>query len=377
MNLLFVDQYSSLGGAQQCLVDSLIGVLDHGWQASAALPGDGPLIGRVRSMGVDVIGIRSGPYAAGSKSVVDLGRYVFDTASQKRVLSHLLNERPFDLIYANGPRILRACVQAASGAVPVLFHAHNYLAQGYAAGIAGRSIRQGEVTVAACCQFVARPLASYVTAGNLHIVANGVSEVPYRRHDVHLGRRIGLIGRIAPEKGHLLFTEAARLVAKEMPETVFVVCGSAEPAQTAYFSQVRRSATGLPFEFIPWQERIDAVLSSLDLLVVPSSQEGAPRVILEAFSAGVPVLAAAVGGIPEMVEEGKTGFLCRSGPASDLATRITSLLADPNRLRAVTANARCAWEQFYNVALYRRRITELIESVVRARAPGSGTEPRQ
>ncbi len=375
MRILFVDQFGSPGGGQLCLLDSLRGVLERGWQATVALPDDGPVAPEIRGLGVEVAAIPSGPYRSGAKSPFDLARYVRDTATQKRTLMDLLGRERFDVIYANGPRILKACVAAAGGRIPVLFHVHNYLGQRYAVRIAGRSIRGGDVTLAACCNHVAKPLASFVPAGRLHIVPNGVPDVPYSpppKPQV----RIGLIGRISSEKGHLVFIEAAREVARELPQGVFVICGSPTASGDAYFDSVRQAAEGLPFEFIPWQPRIDAVLGSLSLLVAPSLQEGAPRVILEAFSAGVPVLASAVGGIPEIVEEGRNGFLSPPGSAPELARRISLLVTDTNRLRAVAANARSDWERLYDVSIYRRRITNLLESLVRERAPGNETEAR-
>ena len=253
------------------------------------------------------------------------------------------------MIYANGPRILKACVAAAGGRMPVLFHVHNYLGQRYAVRIAGRSIRGGDVTLAACCNHVAKPLASFVPAGRLHIVPNGVPDVPYSpppKPQV----RIGLIGRMSSEKGHLVFIEAAREVARELPQGVFVICGSPAASGDAYFDSVRQAAEGLPFEFIPWQPRIDAVLRASACWWPHLFKKVRPRVILEAFSAGVPVLASAVGGIPEIVEEGRNGFLSaswistRTG-APDLhswsRTPIACELSPPTL--GVTGNASTTW----------------------------------
>jgi glycosyltransferase involved in cell wall biosynthesis len=376
VRVLFVDQYTSLGGGQQCLLDSLEGVLARGWQASVTVPGDGPLVDRIRQKGVEVIPIRSGPYRSGNKRAADFLRYIGDRVSQKRTLRRELGRHSFDLVYANGPRILSACVEAAGGGLPVLYHAHSYLGQSYSVRLVGRSIRRGQVTIAACCHYVAEPLASFVPRGHLHIIPNGVSELAYApspKPEV----RIGMIGRIAPEKGHLVFVEAAKLLSRELPRVAFVICGSAATSDAPYLSSVGNAAEGLPFEFIPWQESIGRVLGGLTLLVVPSLEEGAPRVILEAFSAGVPVLASAVGGIPEMVEDGKTGFLVPPKSAEELARGILHVLGDTDGMRTVEANARREWERCYDVSIYRNRITNLIESLVSGRQQGSGREPRR
>ena len=376
MRILFVDQYASLGGGQQCLIDSLHGVLARGWVPTVALPGEGPLTTRIRSMGIEVASIRSGPYTSGAKSASDFVRYVRDTTSQRRTLSEMIAALSPDLIYANGPRILSACVDAARCRVPVLFHAHNYLGQSYAVRVARAGIRRGNVTVVACCNHVAQPLLPAIAPGRLHIIPNGVPEMPYNPPPKP-GMRIGMIGRMAPEKGHLVFVEAARALARALPQAEFVVAGCPPSPDDAYASKVKRAAKGLPFEYIPWQDRIDAVLAAFNLLVVPSIEEGAPRVVLEAFSAGVPVLASEVGGIPEIVEDERTGFLSPPGKAAELARRIASLIGDTDRLHTVAANGRRAWESLYSVALYCDRITELLATLARQEIPKSGRATRK
>ena len=108
----------------------------------------------------------------------------------------------------------------------------------------------------------------------------------------------------------------------------FVVCGDALFSSPHYSRRVRAEAEGLPIEFTGWRDDIRDVLSTLDLVVVPSSRvEATTRVILEAFSAGIPVVAFRSGGIPEIVEDGVTGVL--SAPtAPDLASKLLELFSN-------------------------------------------------
>jgi len=62
MNILFVDQFTELGGAQQCLLDLMPAVKERGWQAHVAVPGDGPLMDTLRTMGIPCHGIPGGAY---------------------------------------------------------------------------------------------------------------------------------------------------------------------------------------------------------------------------------------------------------------------------------------------------------------------------
>ena len=78
MKILFLDQFSELWGAQRCLLDLLPAVAEHGWHATVALPGKGPLIGRLRAAGAATMDIPCGPYRPGTKSLADIRRFRSD-----------------------------------------------------------------------------------------------------------------------------------------------------------------------------------------------------------------------------------------------------------------------------------------------------------
>jgi glycosyltransferase involved in cell wall biosynthesis len=171
-----------------------------------------------------------------------------------------------------------------------------------------------------------------------------------------------VIGRISPEKGQVEFLRAAALLAARMPDARFVICGAPLFGDRSYYLEVLRLAAHLPVEFLDWQEDVSVVMRDLDVLVIPSRQEGMPRVLLEAFSAGVPVVASPVGGMPEVIEDGVTGFLAWE----DLGTTLEDVLgSDRKRLVNVARNARRQWERRYTVETYRMGITNLMEQCVR------------
>jgi glycosyltransferase involved in cell wall biosynthesis len=97
-------------------------------------------------------------------------------------------------------------------------------------------------------------------------------------------------------------------------------------------------------------------MAQLDLLLVPSApHEATTRVILEAFAAGIPVIAFPSGGIPEVVEDGVTGLLARS--SEDMALRALDLLTgDPRRLIAIAQAARESWARRFTLERYHHQI---------------------
>ena len=362
MNVLFLDQYSALGGAQQCLLDLMPAIEERGWCARAALPPGGPLVDLLRGHGVGVEKIQAGPYRCGKKSAGDLLRFGADVPRQSAAISKLLDQ-PTDLVYVNGPRLLIAAAHAAHGRVPVLFHAHHCIAQRSAAMVEGMALRYSGATVAACCDWVARPLRDWIPEERIHVIPNGTIDFGFRDRTLQQKRevRIGIVGRIAPEKGQVEFLEAAARVAPSAPHARFVICGAPLFGDRDYDAKVRRLAAGLEVEFLDWQDDAIAVIGGLDILVIASKQEGMPRVLLEAFSAGVPVVAFPAGGIKEVIRDGSTGFLTH-----DLAAALTAVLeSDSWKLRAIARNARHEWEQHYTVGAYRDRIAALMEHAIK------------
>jgi len=377
MNILFLDQFSQMGGAQQGLLDTVAAARGRGWQTWAALPPGGPLIDRLESLGVTVVPIPCGPYQSGAKRVRDFFRFGSDLTRQVGVLSDLTNRVQFDLIYVNGPRLLPAVALIPRGRLPVLFHAHSHVEQALARRLASWSIRRTHAAVVGCSHSVLAQFRDDVAGHKQFIIPNGVRELPFRERDFPRdgGWRIGMIARISREKGQAEFVRAAAQLNAEMPGARFVICGSPLFAGESYFNKVRELARGLPVEFLGWRDDIAAVLSELDLLVVPSKLEGMGRVVVEAYSAGVPVVAFAVGGIPEVVIDGETGFLVQDCTAQALARCIREASrTDPQDLHRIAANARRAWETRYSVATYQQCITELMERLASDRPAESETE---
>lgn len=366
MNILFVDQFGEMGGAQCVLVDTVDAAIDQGWSAQAALPSGGPLRHHLRARNIAAYDIPCGPYKQGTKSMQDITRFAFDLKGQVQVLRSLLDRSHFDLLYVNGPRVLTAASLANRGRMPVLFHVHYPIHQASAARLVRWNFRRSNVAAVGCCQSVLESIGNSTRSGKLHVVENGVAEIGFREHRFgERGWRIGLVGRISQQKGQLDFVKAASIVASEWPTTRFQICGAPLFGEDEYSELVQKSARGLPVDFLGWREDIASVLGDLDMLMMPSQDEGLPRALLEAFSAGVPVIAFPVGGITEAITDGETGFLTAGKSPEALATRIIEAIASgPDALRRVALSARRSWERTYTLARYQQRITRLMSSLV-------------
>ncbi len=368
MKVLLIDQFGELGGAQRCLLDLVVAMRGRGWAPRVALPCDGPLAERLREQHTTVDIIPCGPYTSGRKTVADAARFAIDTTRNWRKIAELTAIHQAELVYVNGPRALPAASFAVRGRVPLLFHVHSHLTRSYAQKVAGWAIRDSNATVISSCKFLAEPLLPYVAPNNLHVIYNGISEIPFLARSIPRNGawRIGLLGRIAPEKGQDHFLHAARIVIHEFPACRFVICGASLFSGAEFQRSVQNLSAGLLVDFLGWREDVAEVFSCLDLLAVPSAPvDGTTRVILEAYSAGLPVVAYPSGGIVEVVRPGITGFLTDSNDPKSLAAALLAVMRSPGRLPDVATAARKAWQKKYTVDRYCNQVLEVIESVVR------------
>src|SRR5262249_3399556 len=124
--------------------------------------------------------------------------------------------------------------------------------------------------------------------------------------------------------------QAAAAVCRQRPEVGFVQFGEGPLRQTLERDIAAAGLTGR-FVLAGFRTDLDAFIPHLDLLVLPSFTEGLPNVVLEAMAAAVPVVAPAVGGTPEVVADGRTGYLVPAGDAAALADRIGRVLDAPDR----------------------------------------------
>jgi glycosyltransferase involved in cell wall biosynthesis len=147
-------------------------------------------------------------------------------------------------------------------------------------------------------------------------------------------RIIGAVGRLSPEKGFSVLVDAAAIVTRAQRGVGFVLFGDGV-LQPALEAQVAAKGLCERFVLAGFRPDLDRLLPNLDLLVQSSYTEGMPNVVLEASAAGVSVVATAVGGTPEILEDGKSGWLVPAGDSHTLAARMLEVLSDEERRRTM------------------------------------------
>lgn len=230
--------------------------------------------------------------------------------------------------------------------------------------------------VIAISEGIARVLESLgLDSGRLRVVRSAVDAAPWQQPESRqaLCARFGLdparpvagvIAQLIPRKGHAVLIAAMERLGPDCP--LQVLCLGKGPLRPELERMVEQRGLSGRIVFGGFVDDLPRWMGALDLVIHPALMEGLGVALLQAAAAGVPVIGARAGGIPEAVADGQTGLLVEPGDDAALAEAIAALLADPERRRAMgEAGRHRIAEQFSipamvegNLAVYR----ELVEA---------------
>lgn len=174
---------------------------------------------------------------------------------------------------------------------------------------------------------------------------------------------LGTIASFKEYKGHTYLIDATVRILEEFPDLKVLLVGDG-PLRTQLEKEVEALSLTHSIIFTGIRHDVREVLSFLDLFVLPSSSEGLPMAILEAMAAGRPVVATRVGGVPEAVVDGVTGFLVPPRDPAALAEAIACLLRDHDLRRVMAQAARERVAQYFSVERMVEQTQNLYEQLL-------------
>lgn len=175
---------------------------------------------------------------------------------------------------------------------------------------------------------------------------------------------VGMVGRLATQKGHQYFLRAATEVLKKVPKTKFLIVGGGSLEK-----RLRKLAVRLRIEkrvsFLGPRRDLEKILPRLDILVLPSLWEPLGNVLLEAMVFSRPVIATRVGGIPEIVENGVTGILVPPKNSQKLAEAMVFLLQNPEIARRMGREGRERVKRYFSLERLVKEVEEVYDRILK------------
>lgn len=277
-----------------------------------------------------------------------------------RHLTRLFREGAYDIVHTHTSKagfIGRLAARRAN--VPIVVHTpHGNIFDGYFSRLKTGIFVRAERKAAKWCDRIIELTAGGIdehlaqgigTRDQYTVIFSGIDFSPYdqaviRKRDTRrvLGVDeqdflIGGVGRLEPIKGFAYFIEAAERIGRVVPNARFIHAGKGS-LETALRN--RAKPQGDRFRFLGMRDDIPDLMAAMDILVLPSINEGMGRVILEAAAGGTPTVAAKVGGVPDVIKTGETGILVSPKSAEEIADIVVGLCQDRGRIEAMGKAAR-------------------------------------
>jgi glycosyltransferase involved in cell wall biosynthesis len=320
----------------------------HAW----FLGGDGPLAKWLESAGVPV---RPLDWQHGVRDPLGAWRFW-------RSLRH----RDFAILHQHyGGRSVRWLARGATGA-SIVVHLHGRVVESQGPHPVSIRIPGADVVIA-----TSRAVADQAIGVRPHVVYPGV-EIPDNESrgtvipHVTTARVIGTAGRLVPIKGIVYLIRALASLRTEIPDLRLEIAGSG-PERSTIENEIRSHGLTDCVTFLDWQAELLPVFARWDIFVLPSLEESFGIAALEAMAAGLPVVATAVGGVPELVEDGRTGWLVPPANPNALADRLRGLLLDPEERRAMGAAGQARARESFSVGRMVTAISEIYDQLLKTR----------
>jgi glycosyltransferase involved in cell wall biosynthesis len=356
LRLLALHASDELYGSDRVFCDLIAGLDRSRFRPVVVLPNDVPgggrLSERLRAAGVPVhqldLGVLRRRYMRPDGAVRLAARVVRDSSR----LAKLAREVGCHLVYTSTTAVQGGALAARRERLPHVWHVHEIIESPRpVASLLRTSLGRLSTEVIV----PSRAVASWVgpTSCPVTVAPYGLSEPrptvearESRRADLLAGRRgplVGFVGRISSWKGHEVFVEMAERAANRHPDALFVLAGGAVPGQGDLVKTLRERLLQSPhadrIRYLGEVADGPGLVAALDVLVAcPTRPDPFPRVVEEALWHGVPVVAVRTGGLPELVNDGRTGRVVSAADPALLATALDEVLA-PEVLASMGRNA--------------------------------------
>jgi glycosyltransferase involved in cell wall biosynthesis len=293
------------------------------------------------------------------------------------VIHNLLAQRRVDIVHANEPHALTAAWLArAHRRVPLV--ASRRVIYPLARGAISLARYRAAARIVAVSQCVAAAVvASGLPGDRLTVIPDGVP-IPQARtmKAREVARRslaiesdavfVGCVATLTPDKGQEILIRALPAIRAQFPRCQVLLVGDG-PCRAALDALAREYSLGDAVHFAGFVEDLDRVYAAIDLFAFPAQAEALGSALLSAMAHGLPVVALGQGGIPEVVESGRTGLLTKEPDPGEMAAGILRLLLNPDEMKRLGKAAREAVSARFSVDRMADETLRLYKDLISAR----------
>lgn len=375
--VLFLHTGAELYGADQILLTTVINLDKSKYESFVVLPNTGPLVEKFHEHNINVEII---PYPIIRRKYFCLSgiiKYLIELKKSKKSLTKYIKKNEIDIIHNNTIAVLEGIFLKKKGLI-LITHVHEMMDK---PRLVAKLLYKFHLTKCDKMIVVSNHVKEHIqtllnkTYPEIVVIHNGIEKIDVcekkdnYRNELRIpsnAKVVGIVGRINAIKGQDHFVKAMKKVIEKDKNVYGLIIGDAFPGQEWRIDDLKKiiEESNLQSNIIYCGFRNDAkeLYQIFDILILSSIQNDSfPTVVLEAMSCGVPTIAYKCGGVEEMVEDGKNGFLVKQGDIEELSKTIDYALHKPAFLKESKINSLTKFNKEFTVANYAENILKIYD----------------
>lgn len=409
IHILFVNPFSSsigVSGADKSLLSLIAGLDKNKYKVSVAFPIRSRYVEETENsfyreeyerVGAKIYNMRMCVLYR-TKNPFSILKNLFFLILNIIKLNKIIKREKVTIVHSNNTAIIGSGIAARICKVPSIYHVREIIGEPkIMRKLYPRLINYLADEILCISKAVAQMfLENYVPHYKVKIIYNGINLSCYEgeldsnklKREFNLSPNsllVGIVGRISPRKGHKYFIESARKVIDEVPEAKFFIIGWIESHAKVYTELLKKLKRQI-YELGLYKcvmltgvrKDIPDIMSSLDVVVLASSSKAAPepfgRVVVEAMAAGKAIVATNEGGVPEIIEDGKTGLLVPPANSSEMAKAIIRLLKNEKERKEIGKVAKESIKDNFTEEIMVNNIEQIYKELISIKYPKLATE---
>lgn len=385
--ILYLHAGAELYGADKILLELLTDLDKTKFKPIVLLPNDGPLVNKIKNIGVDVQIVHYPIIRRKFFTVIGILKYSLKYLKYGIILSKFVKKNEVNVIHVNTTAVLEGAFIKVFNNVPLVWHIHeiimspkimfkffSYLIQ----HVSNRIVTVSDATRNRLLE------SNYVSPDKIYTIYNGINSENIISHNNYETKKImksqlnipndskviGMVGRINSWKGQSDFVGAVNQLFRENKNIHAVMVGSVFEGEEFRFEELNNEIDKTIFpnqiHIVQFTEDIADFYSLFDVFVLPSTRpDPFPTVVLEAMANRLPIVAYNHGGITEMIEDKKSGYLVDVGQIEKLAESISDLVNNDQQRKLIGEAAHFRQMSLFNKKNFVKKFEKVYENVTR------------
>lgn len=369
--ILIWEMLGSINGGQRVALD-ILDSLKEEYSCSFIVPGSGPLLRELIRRKIDFFIVPIGDYSNKKKSIIDIIKFIKVFPKILFYLFKIINHEKIDIIYSNGARtFLWSAIIGKFMRKDVIWHVHNYFED---KKIVILLTLFGSFNSVKHLLFVSNDSRSQFPriSNKSEVLYNSTQikvTIPCKKKEIKKGDivHIAHVGVVCEAKGQLVLLKAIPKILERYKNIKVSFIGDYSKNYDYYtllMKYVQNNNILQYVQFLGQQHNMSSLYPNIHINTVNSivHSESCPLVILESYAYGIPSIGSNIGGTPEIIKDGKTGFIYQPGDENDLSKKIVKLINNEELYGNVSRSCYTLSKKF-SFKNYSKQIKKIIKNL--------------